>query len=149
LSAFLRTDDKDEDEDDEDDDDDDDDDDDKPLTEQPRSSSAPSSASSSSLSAVTSMTSTSAASQTQRLDDGLFDDRGDSSETAEQLDSIDYVHVQLPVAAATSNGGHADNLEKSPLTANQVKLINVCDSINLPLNIIDTLCVALSHIAVV
>jgi len=102
------------------DEDEDDDDDDKPLTELPRPASSSSSLSST-ASPVSAMTSTQAVSQKQRLDDGLFDDRGVSGEAAEQLDSIDYVHVQLPGAAAQSNGGHADNLEKSPLAAHQVR----------------------------
>ena len=104
-----------------DEDDDDDDNDDKPLTKPPMT------ASSTLLpSKMTSSPVPTTASVTSRIDEGLFEDRGDSSssETAEQFESIDYVHVQLPAAAASASssmsGGHADNLEKSPLTANQV-----------------------------
>ena len=114
------------DDDDEDTEDESDDDDDKPLTELPRSSSSSSSLSSTAPPASAVSSTPAAGSPTQRLDDGLFDDRGDSGEAAEQFESIDYVHVQLPAAAAQSNGGHADNLEKSPLAAHQVADCTLC-----------------------
>jgi hypothetical protein len=90
---------------DEDDSDDSDSDSDKPLTVSPVSSSS---------TARSTSTLSSSSSGTTGLDDGLFDDRGDSSESAEQFDTVDYVHVQLPAA------GHPNNLEKSSLVANQV-----------------------------
>lgn len=55
----------------------------------------------------------------KRLDDGLFEERRDSS--ADEFDMIDYVHVQLPGTSHQSAGAApASNLAKSSLTANQV-----------------------------
>lgn len=87
------------------DDDSDDSDDDKPLTVSPVTSST-----------VRSTSTPSSSSGPTGLDDGLFDDRGDSSEPSEQFDTVDYVHVQMPAV------GHANNLAKSAsLVANQVQ----------------------------